>query len=187
VKNINNSEQRGIWLESPSLVLYTGQKANMRNLPLDKIDIQILKCLQADSSLTNVELAEKVCLSPSPCARRVKILQDNGLFRGSVSLLDPEKVGLPVNVFIQVRLSHQIKKKLQQFEEAVARWPEVMECYLMTGDFDYLIRVAVPDLQAYQRFLETQLTLEKGVDNIRSSFSLKQVRYKTELPLDHLQ
>ena len=159
----------------------------MNNLPLDKIDIQILQYLQADSSLSNVELAEKVCLSPSPCARRVKILQDNGYFRGSVTLLDPEKVGLSVNVFIQVSLSHQIKKNLQQFEKVVASWPEVMECYLMTGDFDYLIRVAVPDLHAYQRFLDTRLTLVKGVDNIRSSFSLKQVRYKTELPLDHLQ
>jgi DNA-binding Lrp family transcriptional regulator len=159
----------------------------MINKPLDQIDIQILKCLQTDSSLSNVELAEKICLSPSPCARRVKILQDNGFFRGSVTLLDPMKVGLSVNVFIQVSLIHQAKKNLQQFEEVVAGWPEVMECYLMTGDFDYLIRVAVPDLQAYQRFLDTRLTLVKVVDNIRSSFSLKQVRYKTELPLGHLQ
>ncbi len=155
--------------------------------PLDKIDIQILQCLQADSSLSNVELAEKVHLSPSPCARRVKILRDSGFFRGSVTLLDPDKLGLSVNVFIQVSLSHQIKKNLQQFEQVVASWPEVMECYLMTGDFDYLIRVAVPDLHTYQEFLDTRLTLVKGVDNIRSSFSLKQVRYKTELPLDHLE
>ena len=159
----------------------------MNNQPLDKIDIQILQCLQTDSSLSNVELAEKVCLSPSPCARRVKILHDHGYFRGSVTLLEPAKVGLSVNVFIQVSLSHLAKKNLQQFEQVVASWPEVMECYLMTGDFDYLIRVAVPDLHAYQRFLDTRLTLVKGVDNIRSSFSLKQVRYKTELPLDHLQ
>lgn len=159
----------------------------MNNQPLDKIDIEILKFLQADSSLSNVELAEKVYLSPSPCARRVKILKENGYVRGSVTLLDPEKVGLPVNVFIQVSLSHQVKKNLQQFEKEVAQWSEVMECYLMTGDFDYLIRVAVPDLRSYQHFLDTRLTLVKGVDNIRSSFSLKQVRYKTELPLDHLQ
>jgi Lrp/AsnC family leucine-responsive transcriptional regulator len=158
----------------------------MHQQQLDKIDIEILKYLQADSSLSNIELAEKVCLSPSPCSRRVKILKDNGYFRGWVTLLDPESVGLPVNVFIQVRLSHQIKNNLQQFEKEVAQWPEVMECYLMTGDFDYLIRVVVPDLRAYQLFLDTRLTLVKGVDNIRSSFSLKQVRYKTELPLEHL-
>jgi Lrp/AsnC family leucine-responsive transcriptional regulator len=158
----------------------------MNDQTLDKIDVEILKCLQVDSSLSNVELAEKVCLSPSPCARRVKILKDNGYFRGWVTLLDPEKIGLPVNVFIQVRLSHQIKRNLQQFEKEVAKWPEVMECYLMTGDYDYLMRVVVPDLQAYQHFLDTRLTLVKGVDNIRSSFSLKQVRYKTELPLDHM-
>ena len=158
----------------------------MNDQQLDRIDIEILKYLQADSSLSKIELAEKVCLSPSPCARRVKILKDNGYVRGSVTLLDPEKVGLPVNVFIQVSLSQQIKKNLQQFEKEVAQWPEVMECYLMTGDFDYLIRVVVPDLHAYQLFLDTRLTLVKGVDNIRSSFSLKQVRYKTELPLRHI-
>ena len=159
----------------------------MNEHTLDKTDIQILKYLQADSSLSNVELAEKVCLSPSPCARRVKILQDGGYFRGWVTLLDPDKVGLSVNVFIQVSLNHQVKQNLEQFEAVVSGWPEVMECYLMTGDFDYLIRVAVPDLHAYQRFLDTRLTLVQGVDNIRSSFSLKQVRYKTELPLDHMQ
>ena len=158
----------------------------MNDQQLDRIDIEILKYLQADSSLSNIELAEKVCLSPSPCARRVKILKDNGYVRGSVTLLDPEKVGLPVNVFIQVSLSHQIKKNLQLFEKEVAQWSEVMECYLMTGDFDYLIRVVDPDLHAYQLFLDTRLTLVKGVDNIRSSFSLKQVRYKTELPLQHI-
>ena len=153
---------------------------------LDKTDIEILKCLQTDSNLSNVELADKVCLSPSPCARRVRILQENGYFRGGVTLVEPEKIGLSVNVFIQVSLSQQGKRNLQRFEDVVSSWPEVMECYLMTGDFDYLIRVVVPDLHAYQLFLDKRLTLVKGIDNIRSSFSLKQVRYKTELPLGHL-
>ena len=159
----------------------------MSNQLLDNKDFQILEALQSDSSLSNVELAEKVCLSPSPCSRRVRILQDGGYFRGRVTLLEPEKVGLAVNVFIQVSLNHQVKKNLLQFEETVAQWSEVMECYLMTGDFDYLMRVTVPDLKAYQRFLDTRLTLVDGIDTIRSSFSLKQVRYKTELPLDHLE
>ncbi|NIB43608.1 Lrp/AsnC family transcriptional regulator [Pseudomaricurvus alkylphenolicus] len=153
---------------------------------LDKIDRKILEALQADASLTNLELAEKVCLSPSPCSRRVKILQEKGFFRGQVTLLDPQKVGLPVSVFIQVTLNHQVKKNLVAFEETVKDWPEVMECYLMTGDFDYLIRVAVPDLNAYQDFLDKRLTPMDGIDSIRTSFSLKQVRYKTELPLNHL-
>jgi len=153
---------------------------------LDNIDRKILEALQADASLSNLELAEKVCLSPSPCSRRVKILQEKGFFRGQVTLLDPEQVGLPVSVFIQVTLNHQVKKNLIAFEDTVKEWPEVMECYLMTGDFDYLIRVAVPDLNAYQDFLDKRLTPMEGIDNIRSSFSLKQVRYKTELPLEHL-
>ncbi len=150
----------------------------MSNHKLDKADRKILDALQADSSLSNLELAEKICLSPSPCSRRVKILQDNGFFRGQVTLLDPQKIGLLVSVFIHITLSHQVKKDLQTFEETVTQWLEVMECYLM--------RVAVPDLNAYQRFLDLRLTPMEGIDNIRSSFSLKQVRYKTELPLDHL-
>lgn len=153
---------------------------------IDRTDVQILEALQADSGLSNVELAERVALSPSPCARRVRILEEQGFFRGRVALLEPDKVGLSVNVFIQVSLNHQVKEDLQAFEETVSQWPEVMECYLMTGDFDYLIRVAVPDLGSYHHFLNDRLTLVDGIDNIRSSFSLKQVAYKTELPLGHL-
>jgi len=153
---------------------------------LDQTDRAILEALQADSGLSNLELAEKVCLSPSPCSRRVRILREQGFFRGRVTLLNPDKVGLPVSVFIQVTMHHQMKANLQQFEDTVAAWPEVMECYLMTGDFDYLIRVAVPDLHAYQEFLDSRLTPLDGIDNIRSSFSLKQVQYRTALPLDHL-
>ncbi|WP_151703088.1 Lrp/AsnC family transcriptional regulator [Nitrincola alkalilacustris] len=159
----------------------------MTQPPLDKIDYRILEALQADGSISNLELAEKVNLSPSPCSRRVRILEERGYIRGKVTLLEAQKLGLSVNVFIQVSLSHQLKKDLQAFEEAVTQWPEVMECYLMTGDFDYLIRVVVPDLMAYQRFLDDHLTLIEGIDSIRSSFSLKQVRYKTDLPLDHLK
>jgi len=153
---------------------------------LDNIDRAILEALQADSSLSNLELAELVCLSPSPCSRRVRILREQGFFRGRVTLLNPDKVGLPVSVFIQVTMHRQQKDSLSRFEETVAGWPEVMECYLMTGDFDYLIRVAVPDLHAYQEFLDRRLTQLEGIDSIRSSFSLKQIQYRTALPLDHL-
>ncbi|WNZ58123.1 Lrp/AsnC ligand binding domain-containing protein [Microbulbifer sp. MKSA007] len=93
---------------------------------------------------------------------------------------------MPVSVFIQVTLNHQVKKELQDFESVIGQWPEVMECYLMTGDFDYLLRVVVPNLQAYQEFLDKKLTELPGIDHIKSSFSLKQVRYRTELPLDQL-
>lgn len=160
--------------------------ASMENFKLDKIDIDILKILQRNADISNLELAEKVSLSPSPCSRRVKILEDAGFFRGKVTLLDPKTVGLPVNVFIQVTLTRQKKSNLEIFEKDISQWPEVMECYLMTGDFDYLIRVAVPDLISYQVFLD-KVTEMEGISHIKSSFSLKQICYKTELPLLHIK
>lgn len=153
---------------------------------LDSIDKKILEILQTDATIPNIELAERVCLSPSPCSRRVKNLHEQGFINRSVTLLEAEKVGLPVSVFIQVTLNHQVKKEITRFEETIEQWPEVMECYLMTGDFDYLLRVVVPDLQSYQRFLDKKLTEVQGIDHIKSSFSLKQVRYRTELPLDQV-
>ncbi len=153
---------------------------------IDKIDKNILEAIQADANMSNLELAEKICLSPSPCSRRVKILEDAGYIRGKVTLLNPEKIGLPVNVFVQVSLIQKEKSKLDDFERRVTSWSEVMECYLLAGDIDYLIRVSVSDLNSYQKFLDTKLTQFEGIKNIRSTFSLKQVLYKTELPLDHL-
>lgn len=157
----------------------------MHNIVLDKTDLDILKALQHDAGISNIELADKVNLSPSPCSRRVKILEQAGFFRGKVTLLDPKMVGLPVNVFIQITLSRQKKRNLEVFESKISEWPQVMECYLMTGDFDYLIRVAVPDLTRYQELLN-HITEMEGISHIKSSFSLKQICYKTELPLDHM-
>lgn len=158
----------------------------MFNLNLDATDLQILDHLQRDASISNVELAERVHLSPSPCARRVKLLEEQGFFLRQVMILNPEKLGLTVHVFIQVTMSHQKKKDLAEFEQTVAQWPEVMECYLMTGDFDYLLRLDLTDLRVYREFLDTKLTQVEGIDSIRSSFSLKQVRYKTEFNLADL-
>ena len=157
----------------------------MLNFIVDKTDIEILKALQLDAGISNIELADKVSLSPSPCSRRVKLLEEAGFFRGKVTLLDPKMVGLPVNVFIQITLSRQKKKYLEIFENKVSQWPQVMECNLITGDFDYLIRVAVSDLISYQHFLD-HLTEMEGISHIKSSFSLKQICYKTELPLEHM-
>ncbi|MBA6326421.1 Lrp/AsnC family transcriptional regulator [Colwellia sp. MB02u-6] len=157
----------------------------MLNFTLDKIDIEILMALQLDAGISNLELADKISLSPSPCSRRVKLLENAGFFRGRVTLLDPKAVGLPVNVFIQITLSRQEKKNLEVFENNISQFSEVMECYLMAGDFDYLIRVAVPDLMSYQIFLDKVTDME-GISLIKSSFSLKQICYKTELPLKHL-
>lgn len=158
----------------------------MENINLDKIDISILKILQHDAGISNLELADKVSLSPSPCSRRVRLLEEAGFFKGKVTLLDPKTVGLPVNVFMQITLTRQKKSHLEIFENEISQWQEVMECYLMTGDFDYLIRVAVPDLISYQMFLD-KVTEMEGINHIKSSFSLKQICYKTELPLQHLK
>ena len=150
---------------------------------LDEIDIQILDALQADAKLTNVALAERVGLSASPCLARVKALEDERVIDRYVALVNPRAVGLGVSVFIQVTLEKQVTKSLDVFESAIQRRPEVMECYLMTGDSDYLIRVALADIAALEKFILEQLTPIPGIEKIRSSFALKQVRYKTALPL----
>ena len=157
----------------------------MTDYKLDNIDWKILDILQSDASISNLELSERVFLSPSPCSRRVKNLETLGYISRRVTLIDPRKVGLPVTVFVQVTMHHQVKKDLDHFAQQVLDWPQVMECYLMTGDFDYLIRVVTPDLFAYQEFLD-QLTQVSGVDHVKSSFSLKPICYKTELPLGYL-
>ena len=150
---------------------------------LDRTDIGILNALQKNARSTNAELARSVNLSPTPCFNRVKAMEELGLIREQVTLLAPEMLGLHVNVFIHVSLEKQVEGVLTRFEEAIAARPEVMECYLMMGDADYLIRVLVPDIQSLERFMLDHLTKAPGVANIRSSFALKQVRYKTALPL----
>ena len=150
---------------------------------LDAIDLRILRELQTDASLSNVALAQKVGLSPSPCLARVKALERGGLIRQVVALLDAQRLGLHLNVFISISLKQQTRAALQEFEAQICARDEVMECYLMTGDSDYLIRVAVSDIGALEKFILEQLTPIPGVEKIRSSFALKQVRYKTALPL----
>jgi len=150
---------------------------------IDPIDRNILSILQEDARISNLDLARRVGLSPSPCLRRVRELERSGLVRRHVTLLDPQALGLGVSVFIQVRLDRQIERSLETFEAAVLVRPEVMECYLMTGDSDYLLRVVVPDVPAFERFLVEHLTRVPGVANLRSSFALKQVKYTTALPL----
>lgn len=154
---------------------------------LDATDCRILECLQADARIANVDLAAQVNLSPSPCLRRVRRLEEEGYVRGYVSLLDPAAIGLPVSVFVQVSLEKQVDDALDTFEQAIVARPEVMECYLMTGDSDYLLRVVAPDIAAFQSFLLDHLTRIPGVASIKSSFALKQVSYRTALPLAHIR
>lgn len=152
-------------------------------MQIDAIDIRILSELQQDGSLTNVELARRVHLSPSPCLTRVKALETAGVIRQYVALADPKALGLGLSVFISISLKAQSKQALATFEQRIAEHDEVMECYLMTGDSDYLIRVAVADMAALEKFILEQLTPIPGIEKIRSSFALKQVRYNTALPL----
>lgn len=158
----------------------------MPKIKLDRIDRRILELLQEDGRQPNNELAERVGLSPSPCLRRVKALEETGVISRYVALVDPASVDLPVNIFVSVSLDRQVEERIDAFEAAVMDRPEVLECYLMTGDADYLLRVVVPDLASYERFLKEHLTRVPGVASIRSSFALKQVRYRTALPLNHL-
>jgi len=150
---------------------------------IDPIDLKILDQLQSDARLANVDLARRVHLTPSPCLARVRGLEQRGIILRYVTLLDAQKLGLAVSVFIQVRLEKQVERSLELFEQAIRERPEVMECYLMTGASDYLLRVLVQDIAALERFIVEFLTRIPGVGNIQSSFALKQVKYQTSLPL----
>jgi len=155
----------------------------MPNYRLDEIDLNLLEHIQDDASLTNVELAEKVGLSPSPCLRRLRRLEQEGVVKGYKTFVDQTQVGLPVSVFVSVTLKEQSESALEEFEAAVAALPEVMECYLMTGTSDYLLRVVASDLADYERFLKHNLTRIPAIASIQSSFALKQVTHRTALPL----
>ena len=152
-------------------------------MKLDTTDLRILAELQTHGALSNVELARRVHLSPSPCLARVKALEHNGVIDRYVALANAAALGLGLNVFISISLKEQSKAALAEFEQRIAEHDEVMECYLMTGDSDYLMRVALPDIAALEKFILEQLTPIPGIEKIRSSFALKQVRYKTALPL----
>ena len=153
---------------------------------IDPTDWKILSLLQEDARITNLELSRAIGLSPSPCLARVRALEKAGYINRYVSLLDSLKVGLKVSVFINVALERQVEKALELFEASIEARPEVMECYLMTGESDYLLRVVVTDIQALEDFILNFLSKIPGVGNIKSSFALKQVKYKTALPLPKL-
>ena len=150
---------------------------------VDETDLKILAALQQDARITNVALAEAVHLSPAPCLRRVRDLEQRGVIRRYTTLLDPEKLGWEVSVFIEVRLERQVVSDLKIFEAQIDSYPEVMECYLMTGSSDYLLRVVAKDLKSLQTFITDKLAGIPNVANLRSSIALKQVKYKTALPI----
>ena len=154
----------------------------MPQIATDAIDRRILEQLQANGRMTNQELADQVGLSPSPCLRRVRQLETAGVISRYVALVDPEAVGLSVTAFVRVRLDQQDDRHLAEFEAAVAEFPEVMECYLMTGEADYQLRVLVKSLGAFEDFLRHRLTRVRGIANVTTSFALRPVIYKTALP-----
>ncbi len=152
---------------------------------MDYIEYKILSTLQKNARINNLELAKKVGLSPSPCLRRVKSLENNQIISGYSAIINQNKVDLSVNVFVQVSLEKQSENNLKIFESKIHEYEEVMEAYLMTGDADYLLRIVVKDIQTYELFLKENLTAIPGVSSIKSYFALKQVTRKFNLPIQN--
>ena len=150
---------------------------------LDAIDRKILGVLQADGRTTMQDLADQVGLSISPCHRRVKLLEQRGVITRYMALVDQKSLGLHVSVFISIKLVRQKEEDLERFAKAISGWEEVLECYLMTGNRDYLLRVVAADLASYETFLKTKLTRLDGIASIESSFALSQVKYTIALPV----
>jgi Lrp/AsnC family leucine-responsive transcriptional regulator len=156
----------------------------MTTTALDRIDIKILNELQQNASLTNVELASRVNLSPSPCLARVRTLEKLGVIDRRIAVLDPAILGIGITAFIQIKLEKQVQQSLENFTRIIDRLSQVMECYLMTGDSDYLLRVMVPDIEDLENLIVNKLSRIPGVSSIRSSLALKRISHKTVLPID---
>ena len=156
-------------------------------MDLDRQDKRILATLQQDGSVTNLELAEKIGLSPSPCARRVKQLEEAGFINRTVTLLNANKLNLKLTALIQISMDKHTPDRFELFEKEVSQYPEVMECLLITGQSaDYQLKVVVADMETYQEFLLNKITRIQGVSDVHSSFILREVINSTEFPLEHL-
>ncbi|WP_370571507.1 Lrp/AsnC family transcriptional regulator [Phaeobacter sp. SYSU ZJ3003] len=143
---------------------------------MDEIDLKILKELQRDARLSHQDLSERVGLSPSPVARRIRAMEDAGVIKGYTANVDEAQMGFGFSVFVSVKLDHQIDDRLVSFERAVAHYPEVMDCWLMTGSRDYLLRVAVSGLDEFESFLTGRLTKVAGVASIESSIPIRRIK-----------
>ena len=153
----------------------------------DRHDRLILAALQQDGGLSNLELAERVGLSPSPCSRRVQKLEETGVIRGRAALLDSKALGLGLTVLIQISMDRHTPERFENFEATVRTYEEVQQCYLITGQSaDYLLKVVVPDMDAYQAFLLDKITRIEGVSGVHSSFVMRKVIDTTALPLSYL-
>lgn len=156
------------------------------NYTLDAIDIGILAELQPNARLSVTELANRVALTPTPCARRIRLLERAGYIGGYVTLLDQRAIGLPVNAFVEVRLTRERREEVRAFESSVRSYREVMECWAMSGGYDYLLRVVTADLQAYNRFMRDKLLNLPSVSQVETGFALERVLGRTALPLEQL-
>ena len=153
---------------------------------LDRFDLRILDELQRDGALTNQDLAERIGLSPSPCSRRVHRLEEAGVILRRVTLLERSRLNLALTALIQISMDRHTPERFANFEGKVRQYPEVLECYLITGqDADYLLKVVVPDMEHYQEFLLNKITRIEGVSGVHSSFVMRRVIDKTELPLGY--
>jgi Lrp/AsnC family leucine-responsive transcriptional regulator len=161
-------------------------KSQQTPAPLDAIDLKILRELQTNARISIATLAKNVALTATPCARRVQQLEKAGYIKGYVTLLDQSLLGLPVNAFAEVRLTREGKKEVAEFEAAVYRFPAVIECWAMSGSYDYLLRVVTPDLESYNRFLRNELLSLGCIDHVETSFALARVVDRTTLPLTQL-
>ena len=159
----------------------------MPSIALDRTDRRILELLQKDGRLSNVDLAEQVALSPSPCLRRVRALEEARVIRSYVALLEPLKVGLGLLAYVSVTLEKRGKMASESFGRTVLNWPEVISCYSMTGEMDYLLRVHVEDLEHFTRFMMDRLLKLPSVVDVKSNFVLERIKDTTALPLGHLR
>ncbi len=159
----------------------------MAAMPLDKTDRRLLEVLQRDGRISNAELADRVQLSPSPCLRRVARLEADGVISGYAAKVDATKIGLGLQAFVRVQLVRHDQAAITRFAELMQEWPEVVACYALTGDMDYLIQIWVEDLTHFSNFLMERLLNTAGVDDVNSSFVLREVKSAGALPLGHLK
>jgi len=152
---------------------------------LDRLDRKILTLLQDDATTPVAEIGKKVGLSTTPCWRRIQKLEEDGVIKRRVAVLDPAKVNTKVTAFVSIRTSQHSDDWLKNFARVVAEFPEVMEFYRMSGDVDYLLRVVVPDIEAYDRFYQ-RLIAKVDIMDVSSSFAMEQIKYTTKLPLEYL-
>jgi Lrp/AsnC family transcriptional regulator len=153
------------------------------NTPLDARDIQILELLQRDAGLTSADIAKRLHLSQSPCWRRINRIEQLGLIRRRVALLDREKLGMEVVVFATISLSAHGRTQLQAFEAAISDHPEVVECYTMTGAWDYMLKIVVRDVRHYERFIREYLLAMPEIREMHSHIAVTEIKNSTELPL----